>query len=48
MSIPYLNQAVPASWGHVITLLDQELIISTIAAARKEFSEPFDAKTWVK
>jgi len=30
------------------TLLDQEVIISTIAAARKEYSEPFDAKIWVK
>ena len=43
------NWAVILSEGRVnFTLLDQELIVSTVAYGHKELSAPFEAKTWVK
>jgi hypothetical protein len=45
----------PSDWAVILsegrvnfTLLDQELIVSTVANGQKELSEPFEAKTWVK
>lgn len=45
----------PTDWAVILsdgqvnfTLLDQELVTSTVAEGCKELSQTFDAKTWVK
>lgn len=50
-----LSDMKPTDWAVILsegqvnfTLLDQELIVSTVAYGYKELSQPFDAKTWVK